>query len=255
MLHSQRKQRAWNKSKEKGSKQDFKITLNRKSAQNGASTQQRLDKTGWPGTWRNIDIDNPELAFDKNKTTKEQLKMANQFATYISPDSPINLEDIDKAAKRMGLNRSTFILEAARFYADLDNDFLSSIGEYYCEVSKQSGVKSLPIATLLQRLAVMTLAERQSESDVYGGSMVLFEAGKAGFKQDLTLAEFYQAEYDNAFTRHKREAIVRGVEPWVTERIEAIEKSKKLDADVEAIRKKYNLKKPGIAPGSEEPQD
>jgi hypothetical protein len=147
-------------------------------------------------------------------------------------------------AERRGISINQLIIEATEFYTGLDSHFFNALKNYYSNLDK-------PVPAILLRLAAIILMKREAEKAIFGGPQLLVEAADDG----LTIEQFAQNQYNNAFNQYKNEAIEQGVEPYVSERIKANEEAKEARAKAKEIEKKYNLKKPEAYWENEEPKN
>jgi len=113
----------------------------------------------------------------------------------------IELEDslmakLKARAKRNKMTLSEYIETIYRFYDKFDVGLLSGLDQFY----RDSGT-TLSLSQILQRLAVMVLAQRDAERDAeikttgVAEPILLIEAADDG----LHITDFYKVQYDNEF--------------------------------------------------------
>jgi len=99
-------------------------------------------------------------------------------------------------AKRNKMTLSEYIETVYKFYDEFDIGLLSALDRFY----RDSGT-TLSLPQILQRLAVMVLAERDAQRDAeikatgVAEPILLIEAADDG----LHITDFYRSQYDNKF--------------------------------------------------------
>ena len=81
--------------------------------------------------------------------------------TAIPVDNDWNLEDINKKAEEMGLDRNEFIIKAVDLLMNFDNEFLKYIEKY------SKGLK-IPRYLVIQNMIMKQIADKEAKKEVYG---------------------------------------------------------------------------------------
>lgn len=103
--------------------------------------------------------------------------------------------EIEALAKRNKVSINKIIVEICKEYLKFDDSFFRFLAWYYGLAESK-----LSVPEILQRLAILTLAERDARLEVYGREELLKEAADDG----LTLIQFYDLWKNNEIKRLER---------------------------------------------------
>lgn len=121
----------------------------------------------------------------------------------IPVDNKWSLEDVDKRAEELGLNRTQLILKAVDMMMNFDNDFIEYI-KFYAE-----GLQ-IPEYLVIQNQVLKVQADREARAEVYGRhnqmlSEFRFVTDEKGTPRTITGAELKEQLKTERVGYYKRE--------------------------------------------------